>query len=98
VSSLHNVDLLKKFHFNGGNSILLHTLGKHDSMCKDYVPSAKHKRTSVSHGHNGLLQLDSKKDARAGEKESFGMEHSIINVFGLVWTNRVGRTRDDLFI
>lgn len=49
---------------------MLRTLRDHDGMCKDYIPSAKYKRTFVFHDRNGLIQLHSKKDARADEKGS----------------------------
>lgn len=63
-------------------------------MCKDYIPSAKHKRTFVFHDRNGLIQLHSKKDARADEKGSLWdvtQHHRCTSV----WTNRVRRTKDD---
>jgi hypothetical protein len=42
-------------------------LRTHGGMCKDDIPSAKHKRIYVFHDRNGLIQLHSKKDAHADE-------------------------------
>lgn len=76
-----------------GNSTLtvamLRALREHDGMCKDDLPSPKYKRTFVFHDRHGLIQLYSKKDARADERRSLS------DVLGSVWTNRVRRTKDD---